>query len=291
MTNDAPTPGPDLAAPTTWTVRKADLIRYAGAARDFNAIHYDAGAAREFGFVRPVAHGMLTLGRVLTRVADHVGVDRLRSSSTRFSGPAHVGAELTLTFEQETDGVLSARVVDDDARTVLTTTVHLGGPQGDEPDDPRGELVADRWLVVEQGPATRFAETLGAGSAAFLRRDAALRAGHASVPVLPTYGFVLPGLGFFPDLPGNEHATVPDAVRDCQAWARTSGPVVHAGQRFDHSRPLLVGETVRSRSFVVGRVSKRSGERTLCFTDVHTVLRDRTGAHVLTSAMTLVVAD
>lgn len=155
MTHGAPTRGPALQAPTTWTVHQADVVRYAGAARDFNAIHYDAGAAREFGFTRPVAHGMLTLGRVLTQVADHAGVERLRSTITRFSGPAYVGAELSFTFEQEADGALCARVADDEARQVLTTTVHLGESRGDEPGDPEGELVADRWLTVEHGPATR----------------------------------------------------------------------------------------------------------------------------------------
>jgi acyl dehydratase len=273
-----------------WTVAQADLVRYAGAARDFNAIHYDTAAAREFGFIRPVAHGMLTLGRLLTRLADRLGPDAIRSSTTRFTGPAYVDSHLVLTTAPVADDRLKATVTDEEGATVLSTTVVLG-PADRHADSPEGELVADRRLRVEQGPVTRFAEALGARSEVFLRQDVAREAGYRSIPAVPTYGFALPGWGFFPELSGNERATAPDAVRDCQDWARTSGPVVHAGQRFVHSRPLLVGETVRARTSVVGRATKQGGSRTLRFTDVATVLTDADGAHVLTSAMTLVVAD
>ena len=277
--------------PETWRVRvtQADLVRYAGAARDFNAIHYDAAAAQEFGFDRPVAHGMLTLGRLLTRLADRFGADAIRSSTTRFNGPAYVDSELEFTMAPAGDNRISATVTDEADGAVLSATVELGSSRS-EVDQPKGELVAERWLRVEQGPATNVAQTLGVRHGMFLRQDAAHQAGYRSVPVLPTYGFVLPSWGFFPELPGNERATVPDAVRDCQEWAGTSGPVVHAGQRFVHSRPLFVGETVLARALVAGRTTKQSGGRTLHFTEIETVITDREDAHVLTSAMTLVVA-
>jgi len=283
----------DLQQPTQtlhWRVTQADLVRYAGAARDFNPIHYDATAAEAFGFRRPVAHGMLTLGRLLAHLVDIHGADAVRSSTTRFTGPAYIDSQLTFTTMPTGSDQLTATVTDQDGLRVLSTTVELSGP-ATITDPPQGQLVADRWLRVEQGPATRFAETLDARNGIFLRTDAAREAGYESIPVLPTYGFVLPGWGFFPELPGNQAASTPDAVRDCQAWAGTSGPVVHAGQRFVHSRPLLVGDTVRARSYVVARATKTSRGRTLRFTDVHTTLTDPADGHVMTSEMTLVVAD
>lgn len=273
----------------TWTVKQEDLVRYAAAALDFNKIHYDAGAARGSGFDAPIAHGMLNLGVVMTRLADAVGVQDIRSSHTRFSAPAYVGAELKLSFDVADPAGLIATIINDQGQTILSTRIELGAPSPICRCDalPQGELVADRWFVVEQGPATRFAATLDARSASFHRKDAAKAEGFEAIPVLPTFGFVLPGWGFFPELKGNEGATAPDAVRDCQDWAETRQAVVHVGQSFQYSSLLLVGALVRSRSTVVNRFSKQRGSRVLRFTDVCSVLTNFKGDHVLTSAMTL----
>lgn len=283
--------------PVTWQVAQADLIHYSGVSRDFNDIHYDDSAARAAGFPRPIAHGMLNVGLLLTRVADMLGVDAVRASETRFRAPAPVGSQLTLCFETQDDSdgtTLTATVTDDAAKTVLTSRVETGAQAADSPraaPDPAGELVAERTLVVEQGPATRFAGALGATSPVFHRRDAAEAAGHPSIPVVPTFGFALPGWGFFPELPGNEHADMPDAVRDCQAWAKTDRAVIHASQGFRHSRPMYVGETLTARSFVTDRSAKHRGDRVLKFTSIATHFADVRAAHVLTSAMTLVVTE
>lgn len=279
------------ATTDSWTVKQDDLVRYAAASRDFNKIHYESDAAQAFGFERPIAHGMLNLGIVLTRVADIVGVASIRSSRTRFNAPAYVGSRLTLAFVR-TRTALAATITDKAGAKVLTSQIALGEPDhgGNCHENPDGEVVAERVLVVEQGPATRFAHALGAGSASFLRADAARAAGFSSIPVVPSYAFALPGWGFFPEFEGNEAATIPDAVLDCQAWARTTGPVVHAAQSFTYARPMFVGETVRSRTVVVGRATKQRGERTLHFTDVHSVFTDSEGGHILTSGTTLVVS-
>lgn len=286
--------------PVTWQVAQADLIRYSAASRDFNDIHYDDSAAKAAGFPRPIAHGMLNVGLLLTRVADVLGVDRVRASETRFRAPAPVGSRLTLSFEEEEpdgDGTaLTATVTDEAGQAVLTSRVETGPPAAapsptTPASEPAGELVAERILVVEQGPATRFAATLGATSPVFHRKDAAEAAGHPSIPVVPTFGFALPGWGFFPELPGNEHADMPDAVRDCQAWAETDSAVIHASQGFQHSRPMYVGETLTARSYVTDRAAKQRGDRVLKFTSIATHFTDDRAAHVLTSAMTLVVTE
>lgn len=286
--------------PVTWQVAQADLIRYSGVSRDFNDIHYDDTAAKAAGFPGPIAHGMLNVGLLLTRVTDRLGADAVRASETRFRAPAPVGTRLTLSFETDdlgSDGTtIIATVTDEAARTVLSSRVATGPSAADsshatEAPDPTGELVAERTLVVEQGPATRFAGALGATSPVFHRRDAAEAAGHPSIPVVPTFGFALPGWGFFPELPGNEHVGMPDAVRDCQAWARTNSAVIHASQGFRHSRPMYVGETLTARSFVTDRSVKQRGDRVLEFTSIATHFTDVRAAHVLTSAMTLVVTE
>jgi acyl dehydratase len=79
---------------------RADLVRYAGAAMDFNPIHYSERFAAQAGLPGVVAHGMLTMGTALRVVTDWVGDPaRVISYFTRFTQPVVVpdddrGAEL-----------------------------------------------------------------------------------------------------------------------------------------------------------------------------------------------------
>ncbi|CAM3646389.1 MaoC family dehydratase [Kibdelosporangium persicum] len=60
--------GDELPSLTVHVTRK-DLVRYAGAALDFNPIHWNEPFAKEVGLPNVIAHGMLTMalaGRVLT---------------------------------------------------------------------------------------------------------------------------------------------------------------------------------------------------------------------------------
>ena len=57
----------------SFTLRRADLVRYAGASGDFNVIHWNDRIAAEVGLPNVVAHGMLTMGTVARVVTDWVG--------------------------------------------------------------------------------------------------------------------------------------------------------------------------------------------------------------------------
>jgi acyl dehydratase len=74
-----------------WAVTREDLVRYAGASLDFNAIHLDDDAAREAGYDGVIAHGMLTMGRALSAVAGAVGPTAIGRCSGRFAAPALAG--------------------------------------------------------------------------------------------------------------------------------------------------------------------------------------------------------
>jgi acyl dehydratase len=61
-------PGDELP-PLEVRVRRADLVRYAGAALDFNPIHWNEKVATEVGLPGVIAHGMFTMalaGRLVT---------------------------------------------------------------------------------------------------------------------------------------------------------------------------------------------------------------------------------
>jgi acyl dehydratase len=62
----------DQLPPLRVPLRRADLVRYAGASGDFNPIHWNERFAREVGLPDVIAHGMLTMalgGRLLTQWA------------------------------------------------------------------------------------------------------------------------------------------------------------------------------------------------------------------------------
>ena len=56
--------------PQTYVVRRADLVRYAGASGDFNPIHWSDRVASEVGLPGVIAHGMFTMALAARAVAD-----------------------------------------------------------------------------------------------------------------------------------------------------------------------------------------------------------------------------
>lgn len=75
----------------TFTVTRADLVRYAGASGDFNVIHWNARVAQEVGLPDVIAHGMYTMalvGRTLTDWAGDPGC--VVDFAVRFTRPVVV---------------------------------------------------------------------------------------------------------------------------------------------------------------------------------------------------------
>jgi acyl dehydratase len=81
----------DELPPLTVHVTRKDLVRYAGAALDFNPIHWNEKFARDVGLPDVIAHGMLTMafaGRVLTNWLGDPG--RILEYGVRFTRPVVV---------------------------------------------------------------------------------------------------------------------------------------------------------------------------------------------------------
>ena len=75
----------------SFTFRRADLVRYAGASGDFNVIHWNDRIAVEVGLPSVVAHGMLTMGTVARVVTDWVGDPAaITEYGVRFTRPVPV---------------------------------------------------------------------------------------------------------------------------------------------------------------------------------------------------------
>jgi acyl dehydratase len=118
---DAVTVGTEL--PTqTFSIRRADLVRYAGASGDFNVIHWNERVAKSVGLPDVIAHGMFTMAlaaRVVTDWAEDPG--RVVEYGVRFTRPIPVpdddrGATLDVS------GVVGALLDDGRVRVDLTAT-------------------------------------------------------------------------------------------------------------------------------------------------------------------------
>lgn len=80
-------------------IDREDFVRYAGASGDFNPIHYDEPYAKRHGHESVFAQGMFTAGIASRFVTDWLGIDDLRSFSTRFVAQAWPGDTLEVTGE------------------------------------------------------------------------------------------------------------------------------------------------------------------------------------------------
>jgi len=87
----------------TVTLKREDLVRYAGASGDFNPIHYSDRMATALGLPGVIAHGMLTMAEAGRVVTDWLGdPSRLVEYGVRFVKPVPVpdddtGAELRIS--------------------------------------------------------------------------------------------------------------------------------------------------------------------------------------------------
>jgi acyl dehydratase len=106
----------DQLPSASYPLRRADLVRYAGASGDFNPIHWNERFAVEVGLPDVIAHGMLTMATAVRLVADWCGdPGAVVSYGVRFTKPVVVpddGSGAVL----EVSGVVAAK--DDEARTV-----------------------------------------------------------------------------------------------------------------------------------------------------------------------------
>jgi acyl dehydratase len=121
---------------------RADLVRYAGASRDFNPIHWNERFAKSVGLPDVIAHGMFTMASAIRVVTDWAGdPGAVVEYSVRFTRPVVVpdpdGTTLHVEGKVRTvreDGLvevdLNATV---DGQTVLAKARAVVRPPGGSP--------------------------------------------------------------------------------------------------------------------------------------------------------------
>jgi acyl dehydratase len=97
-------------------------VRYAGAAEDFNPVHWSPRVAHEAGLPDVIAHGMLTMAIAARAVTDWAGDPAaVVEYRTRFSRPVVVPDDAR-GASVEVRGRVAARLADDLVRVDLTVT-------------------------------------------------------------------------------------------------------------------------------------------------------------------------
>ena len=95
--------------PLTVTLRRDDLVRYAGASGDFNPIHWNDRMAAALGLPGVIAHGMLTMASAVRVVTDWIEDPAdLVEYGVRFTKPVVVPDDdkgATVTFSAKVDKV------------------------------------------------------------------------------------------------------------------------------------------------------------------------------------------
>jgi len=93
----------------TITLRREDLVRYAGASGDFNPIHWSDRMAAALGLPGVIAHGMLTMASAARVVTDWLDDPAdLVEYGVRFTKPVVVPDDdkgATVTFSAKVDKV------------------------------------------------------------------------------------------------------------------------------------------------------------------------------------------
>ena len=74
----------------TYAVRRADLIRYAGASGDFNPIHWSDRVATAVGLPGVIAHGMFTMALAARAVSTWTGGAEVVELGCKFTNPVVV---------------------------------------------------------------------------------------------------------------------------------------------------------------------------------------------------------
>ncbi|MBA2955711.1 acyl dehydratase [Nocardioides sp. MAH-18] len=108
-------------ATQTFTITRADLVRYAAASGDQNPIHQDESVATSVGLLGVIAHGMYTMALAARAVSTWFPGAEVVSLGCKFTNPVVVPAEGGVEVE------VAGEAKEADGLTTVALTVTSGG--------------------------------------------------------------------------------------------------------------------------------------------------------------------
>jgi acyl dehydratase len=112
----------DHLPPYSYTVARADLVRYCGASGDFNPIHWSESTATAAGLPNVISHGMLTMAKSVNGVVAWLeDPARIVEYGVRFVRPVVV-PDATPSDTVTIDAEVTEKLGGDRIRLALTVT-------------------------------------------------------------------------------------------------------------------------------------------------------------------------
>lgn len=137
-----------------------------------------------------------------------------------------------------------------------------------------GRVIPPHSAVVEAGRLRLFAKATGETRPEYVDEDAARAAGHAGLPVPPTFVLAL-------------DMELPDPFEWLTSLGTDLKQVLHGGERFLYFAPIHVGDRLTYSSRIADVVHKAGG--TLTFVVKETVVTNQHGAKVAELRGTVIV--
>ena len=91
---------------------RRDLVKYAGASRDYNPLHWDHQTAVDAGLPGVVVHGLLQSAWMLTAVTPESGDHPIGSARFRYRNPLRPGVTVGITTSENEDGSVDVTITD-----------------------------------------------------------------------------------------------------------------------------------------------------------------------------------
>jgi len=108
-------------------VTRTQIVRYAGASRDFNPMHHDEPLAQSVGMGGVFAHGMTSLAFLGQLVKDWCGHERIRKIKVRFMDLVRPGdtvtckGNITKKYSEEGKNYIEADIFAQNQNNVIVT--------------------------------------------------------------------------------------------------------------------------------------------------------------------------
>ncbi|WP_374717658.1 MaoC/PaaZ C-terminal domain-containing protein [Neobacillus sp.] len=86
----------------TFNITEEEVEQYAIISGDNNPVHLDIGVAKQQGFSNKIAHGMLTVAKVLGIVSNEILAPQewVYKYEFTFTSPVYLGDQITLNIKQ-----------------------------------------------------------------------------------------------------------------------------------------------------------------------------------------------
>lgn len=135
-----------------------------------------------------------------------------------------------------------------------------------------GTSTGVRRVVIERGPVAVFANAVKDPDPVYRDAKAAAEAGFDSIPVPPTYPFVMAHWGAFSEIQPESDGEGNTAVgRILGPLLEKGGLLLHGEQEFEYFSPVRVGDVLVGESHISDVYEKVSGDHTMTFVTTETL--------------------